>query len=86
MLFDVYHVQIMEGDLTRRIERHRDLIAHVQLAAVPSRAEPDEGEVSLAGVLQALDSVGYRGLIGLEYRPRGQTQAGLRWRDSLPDP
>jgi hydroxypyruvate isomerase len=83
LLFDVYHVQIMEGDLTRRIERHRDVIGHVQIAAVPSRAEPDEGEVSLPGILRALDGVGYAGLVGLEYRPRGRTEEGLRWMREL---
>jgi hydroxypyruvate isomerase len=45
---------------------------------VPTRAEPDEGEVSLSGILQALDDIRYAGLIGLEYRPRGSTEEGLR--------
>lgn len=79
LLFDVYHVQIMEGDLTRRLERHRDIIGHVQIAAVPSRAEPDEGEVSLPGIFAALQAIGYRGLVGLEYKPRGRTEDGLGW-------
>jgi hydroxypyruvate isomerase len=79
LLFDVYHVQIMEGDLIKRLEKHRDFIGHVQIAAVPSRAEPDEGEVNLAGVLNALDAIGYRGLVGLEYKPRGRTEDGLDW-------
>jgi hydroxypyruvate isomerase len=79
LLFDVYHVQIMEGDLIKRLEKHRDFIGHVQIAAVPSRAEPDEGEVNLAGVLNALDAIGYRGLVGLEYKPRRCTEDGLGW-------
>ncbi len=83
LLFDVYHVQIMEGDLIRRIERHRDLIGHVQVAAVPSRAEPDEGEVNLPAVLEALRGIGYRGLVGLEYRPRGRTEDGLGWIEAM---
>ena len=78
MLFDVYHVQIMEGDLSRRLREYRDIIGHVQVAAVPTRAEPDEGEVSFSGILQALDDIRYAGLIGLEYRPRGSTEEGLR--------
>lgn len=86
LLFDVYHVQIMEGDLVRRIERHRDVIGHVQLAAVPSRAEPDEGEVAVGAILAALDDVGYGGLVGLEYRPRGRTEAGLDWLDAFGGP
>ncbi len=79
LLFDVYHVQIMEGDLIKRIERHRDFIGHVQIAAVPSRAEPDEGEVNFPAIFEALDKIGYRGLIGLEYKPRGRTEEGLGW-------
>jgi hydroxypyruvate isomerase len=86
MLFDIYHVQIMEGDLTRRMQRHRDLIAHVQVAAIPSRAEPDEGEVSLAGVFRALESIAYGGLIGLEYHPRRRTEDGLGWLDAYAEP
>lgn len=83
LLFDVYHVQIMEGDLIRRIERHREIIGHVQVAAVPSRTEPDEGEVHLPAILAALRATGYRGLIGLEYRPRGKTEDGLGWIEAL---
>lgn len=79
LMFDVYHVQIMEGDLTKRLERHLDVIGHVQIAAVPSRAEPDEGEVNLAHLLGVLDRLGYKGLIGCEYKPRGKTEDGLRW-------
>jgi hydroxypyruvate isomerase len=81
LLFDVYHVQIMEGDLTKRIERHRDRIGHVQIAAVPSRAEPDEGEVSFPAIFSALDSIGYRGFVGLEYKPRARTEDGIGWID-----
>lgn len=79
LMFDAYHVQIMEGDLTKRIERHMDFIGHVQIAAVPSRHEPDEGEVNFPAVFAALDRAGYRGLIGLEYKPRGRTEDGLGW-------
>jgi hydroxypyruvate isomerase len=79
MQFDVYHQQIMGGDLTRRIERHLPLIGHVQVAAVPSRAEPDEGEVNCPAVLAALDRLGYAGFVGCEYVPRGRTEDGLVW-------
>lgn len=78
MLFDCYHVQIMEGDLIRRIERHRDLIGHVQIAAVPSRFEPDEGEIFYPAIFETLRTVGYKGLVGLEYSPRSSTEDGLR--------
>ena len=77
--FDCYHVQIMQGDLIRRIERHLPLIGHVQIAAVPSRAEPDEGEVNYPGVCAALDKMGYAGWVAAEYQPRGRTEDGLAW-------
>jgi hydroxypyruvate isomerase len=54
-------------------------VGHVQIAAVPSRAEPDEGEVNYPAVLAALDKLGYAGWIGCEYRPRGRTEEGLGW-------
>ncbi|MDJ1159442.1 TIM barrel protein [Chelatococcus sp. SYSU_G07232] len=83
LLFDVYHVQIMEGDLIRRLERHRDVIGHVQIAAVPSRHEPDEGEVAYRAIFDALEAIGYHEPIGLEYRPRGRTEDGLGWMRAL---
>jgi hydroxypyruvate isomerase len=83
MLFDVYHTQIVEGDIFRRMERHMPLIGHVQIAAVPSRHEPDEGEIDFAHVLAKLIELGYAGDIGCEYRPRGVTEAGLGWRRTL---
>ena len=79
LLFDVYHVQIMEGDLIKRLEKHRQFIGHVQIAAVPSRAEPDEGEVNLPAICEALEAIGYRGFVGLEYKPRARTEDGLKW-------
>jgi 2-dehydrotetronate isomerase len=83
LMFDVYHIQIMEGDITRRLERHLDLIGHVQLAAVPSRAEPDEGELNVAHMGAVLRRLGYAGFVGCEYKPRGRTQDGLAWRSLL---
>lgn len=77
--FDVYHTQITEGDLIRRIEQHADRIGHVQIAGVPLRDEPDCGEVNIAAVLNALAFSSYDGFIGCEYRPRGRTEDGLSW-------
>jgi 2-dehydrotetronate isomerase len=77
--FDFYHVQIVGGDLLRRFERHQPVIGHVQIAAVPSRAEPDEGEVNYRTILAELDRLGYAGWIGCEYKPRGRTEDGLGW-------
>lgn len=83
LLFDIYHVQIMEGDLTTRLERHSDIIGHVQISGVPDRGEPDRSEIALGHILGTLDAIGYAGLIGLEYRPRGPTTAGLGWLEKF---
>jgi 2-dehydrotetronate isomerase len=77
--FDFYHAQIVGGDLTRRFEKHLPLVGHVQIAAVPSRQEPGEGEVNYPAIFTALDRLGYDGWIGCEYRPRGKTEDGLGW-------
>jgi len=79
LMFDIYHAQINEGDILARIETLLPQIGHIQIAAVPSRAEPDEGEIDYAQVCAALDRMGYAGWIGAEYRPRGETEAGLGW-------
>ncbi len=70
MQFDFYHVQIVGGDLIHRLEKFLPLIGHLQCAAVPSRHEPDEGEINYAAVFEAVDRLGYEGWIGAEYRPR----------------
>lgn len=77
--FDLYHAQIVDGDLTRCIERQVGVTGHVQIAGVPDRHEPDSGELSIAHLLATLDRVGYAGWVGCEYRPRGRTEAGLGW-------
>jgi hydroxypyruvate isomerase len=77
--FDFYHVQIIGGDLITRFEKHLRLVGHVQIAAVPSRAEPDEGEVNYPSVFAALDRFGWSGWTACEYKPRGRTEDGLAW-------
>jgi 2-dehydrotetronate isomerase len=79
MQFDFYHVQIVGGDLTHRLQQYLPVIGHLQCAAVPTRHEPDEGEVNFPAVFEAVDRLGYRGWIGAEYRPRGRTEDGLGW-------
>jgi len=79
MQFDFYHVQIVGGDLMYRLEKYLPVIGHLQCAAVPSRHEPDEGEVNFPAVFEAVDRLGYRGWIGAEYRPRGTTEQSLGW-------
>lgn len=77
--FDFYHQQISGGDLLTRFEKHLGVTGHVQIAAVPTRAEPDEGEVNYPAVLAAIDRLGYTGFVAAEYRPRGRTEEGLAW-------
>ncbi len=77
--FDMYHWQIMGGDLTRRIQAFGHLIRHVQISCVPGRGEPDLGELNLEHVLRTLAGIGYDGWVGGEYRPRGATADSLRW-------
>jgi len=77
--FDFYHCQIVGGDLIRRFEKYLPLIGHAQIAAVPSRREPDEGEVNYPQIFAALDRIGYGKWIGCEYRPRARTEDGLAW-------
>jgi hydroxypyruvate isomerase len=77
--FDFYHAQIVAGDLISRFEKAQPVVGHVQIAAVPSRHEPDEGEVNYPDIFKALDRLGYGGWIGCEYRPRGRTEDGLGW-------
>jgi hydroxypyruvate isomerase len=77
--FDFYHAQIVGGDLIHRLEQFLPVIGHLQCAAVPSRHEPDEGEVSYPAVFAAVDALGYAGWIGAEYRPRARTEDGLAW-------
>ena len=79
MQFDFYHAQIVGGDLVTRLEKHLPVVGHLQCAAVPSRHEPDEGEVNYPDIFAALDRVGFNGWVGCEYRPRAKTEDGLGW-------
>jgi hydroxypyruvate isomerase len=83
--FDMYHWQIMGGDLTRRIQAFGHLIRHAQISCVPGRGDPDLGEVNLEHVLRTLAGTGYAGWVGGEYRPRGATRDSLRWMEILED-
>ncbi|WP_106477367.1 2-oxo-tetronate isomerase [Phytohalomonas tamaricis] len=76
---DFYHTQIMDGDIWKTYQRYRDTVGHIQIAGVPERHEPDSGEVNYAWLFAQLDAQGYDGWIGCEYKPRGETVAGLDW-------
>ena len=77
--YDIFHMQIMEGDLARTIERLLPRIGHMQLADVPGRHEPGTGEVNFEFLLRHVDRLGYGGWIGCEYNPLGDTSEGLAW-------
>lgn len=76
---DTFHAQMTDGCLTRLIRDFAGCYAHVQVAAVPSRHEPDEGEVDYRYIFKLFDETGYKGYIGCEYNPRGKTEDGLNW-------
>lgn len=77
--YDIFHMQIMEGDLAQTIERLLPRIGHMQLADVPGRHEPGSGEVNFEFLLAHIDALGYAGWMGCEYNPRGDTVEGLKW-------
>jgi hydroxypyruvate isomerase len=77
--YDIYHTQVMQGDLIPTYARLRDRIAHIQIADNPGRNEPGTGEINYGFVLPELDRLGYDGFIGCEYKPRAGTTAGLGW-------
>ena len=83
IMLDCYHVQIMQGDLTRCLQQQLELIGHVQIAAVPSRGEPHAGEVNYPHIMATLQRLGYTAWIGAEYKPAGRTEDGLGWRSAL---
>jgi hydroxypyruvate isomerase len=80
--FDFYHIQISDGDLIKHFEKHQPVVGHVQIAAAPSRHEPDEGEINYPYVFEALERLGYKGWVGCEYKPRTRTEDGLGWAKS----
>ena len=80
--YDIYHAQVTEGDLARTIETNFARIGHYQIADNPGRNEPGTGEINWAYIFRRLDELGYAGWIGCEYKPAGETKAGLHWMAS----
>ena len=78
--YDIYHMQRMEGELANTIKAHLPRIAHVQIADNPGRNEPGTGEINYRFLFGFIDSIGYDGWIGCEYKPKGETVDGLGWR------
>jgi hydroxypyruvate isomerase len=77
--FDIYHCQIIHGDVTMRLREMMPIIGHVQIASIPSRHEPDVEELNYPFLFGELDRLGYGGFVGCEYNPRGKTTEGLGW-------
>jgi len=79
MQMDLYHMQVMEGDLATKLKHYAPHCGHVQIAGCPERNEPNTGEVRYEYLFQLLDELGYQGWLGCEYRPAGKTTDGLGW-------
>ena len=77
--FDIYHCQILHGDVTMRLREMLPTIGHIQIASIPSRNEPDGEELNYPFLFAELDRLGYDNYVGCEYRPRGNTTEGLGW-------
>ncbi len=78
--YDCYHMQMMEGRLVETLQANRDILAHVQIGGVPGRHEPDQHqEINYPHLFDILDTIGFSGWVGCEYRPRGATEEGLGW-------
>jgi hydroxypyruvate isomerase len=77
--YDAFHMQVMEGNLAATIERLLPRIGHIQIADAPNRNEPGTGEINFPFLIAHIDRLGYKGWIGAEYKPAGETKAGLGW-------
>ena len=85
--FDIYHAQIVGGNIAARLDQYLEITRHVQVAGAPGRHEPDSGELNYPFLFYLLDRIGYDGWIGCEYKPHGKTEDGLGWlRPWMPKP
>jgi len=83
LMFDCYHVQLMEGDVSNRLRKLKDHIGHIQFASVPDRGPPDGGELSYAHIFDVITDMDYDRPLGAEYKPRGDTDPTLGWMKTL---
>ena len=84
LMFDCYHIQILEGDLTRRLSANLDITGHIQFAGVPDRGRPDRGEIDYRHVFAHIADIGYDAPLGAEYKPEGgDTDGSLGWMNGL---
>lgn len=82
IMFDCYHLQIMQGDLLRLFNACQSQIGHIQIAGVPNRGEPDAGELNYPWLLAEFQARGWAAPIGAEYKPRGSIDGRLKWMNS----
>jgi hydroxypyruvate isomerase len=80
--YDIYHAQVMEGDLARTLQDHLPRIGHIQLADNPGRHEPGSGEINFPFLLRHLDRIGYEGWVGCEYKPAGRSEDSFGWLEA----
>lgn len=83
LMFDCYHVGRTEGDIIYRLGALKHIIGHIQFASVPTRQEPNQGEVNYSAVLAAIKAMGWTQALGAEYKPAGSTDSGLAWMEQL---
>lgn len=79
LMFDCYHLQIMEGDLSRLLAEMLPVTGHIQFASVPDRGTPDHGELNYSHIFEVIATLGYGAPLGAEYKPAGQTEDCLGW-------
>ena len=86
LMFDCYHVQLMEGDLTHKLRDLMPIIGHIQFAGVPDRGPPDQGELAFGHLFEVIAGLGYDAPLGAEYKPGGPTEATLGWLETFRTP
>ncbi|MAC60802.1 MAG: hydroxypyruvate isomerase [SAR116 cluster bacterium] len=83
LLFDIYHHQIIRGDVTKYLKNIYSYIGHIQIAGIPDRNEPDISEIDYKFIFKIINDLGYKGWIGCEYNPIQDTESGLSWREKI---
>ena len=83
LLFDIYHHQIIRGDVTKYLEKFLPYIGHIQIAGIPNRNEPDQSELDYQYIFKLIEKLNYNGFIGCEYNPKKDTISGLKWRNKI---